>query len=231
MLILVTRPGPDAERTASSLSALGHRTLIDSVIKIEALPPDIIDRVYTALAFTSANAVRVAAANDFLKNIRVFAVGARTAQAAQEYGFERVTAAGGDVHALGERIVAELPSGAEVLHLAGEHRAGDLVGILARNGIKTKTTIIYRARFSDGLKPETVTALREGRIGAVLHYSERSAAAFVRLAEAAGVADDIKKIRHLCLSSAVAEPLKSAGASAEIAASPDEEELFKLLGA
>jgi len=229
--VLVTRPKRDAERTAEKLSRLGHKALIDSVIEIEALPLDIFDRNYTALVFTSANAARIAATYDFLKSIRVFAVGAHTAQAAHESGFERVTAAGGDVQALGERIVAELSSGAQVLHLAGEHRAGDLPGRLVRSGIAVEVRVVYRAKTSESLKPETLLAFRQDAIGAVLHYSERSASTFAKLAEAAGIAAQIEQARHLCLSSAVAAPLKSMDMRTEIAASPDEEALFNLLGA
>jgi uroporphyrinogen-III synthase len=80
------------------------------------------------------------------------------------------------------------------------------------------------------LEPATVKSLRRGRIDAVLHYSERSATLFVRLADRAGIIDDIRKTRHLCLSSAVAEPLRSIGINPEIAAVPEEEALLELLG-
>lgn len=229
--VLVTRPASDAARTAESLSALGHETLIDPVIEIEPFAFDTSARGFDALAFTSANAVRIASACENLKSVPVFAVGARSAETARAGGFRNVHAAGGDVVALGELIAAALPSGARVLHLAGEDRAGDLQGLLAGSGISVETRIAYRARPSERLTAETVLAFRQGDIAAVLHYSERSASVFTRLAEAAGLLSDITKTRHLCLSSAVGRPLKSAGLRVEIAASPCEEALLKLLGA
>jgi uroporphyrinogen-III synthase len=227
--VLVTRPRFDAARTAEKLSVLGHEAVIDSVIEIEALPFDPPSDGFSAIIFTSANAARIAASHESLKRLPVFAVGERTGEAARELGFQRVRVAGGDVIALGGLIASDLPGGAKILHLAGEDRAGDLPGRLAQSGITVETRINYRARASAALRPETASALRESAIDAVLHYSERSAAVFVRLAETAGISGDIRKTRHLCLSSAVAAPLKSFGARTEIAAAPDEEALLALL--
>jgi uroporphyrinogen-III synthase len=228
--VLVTRPRFDAVRTAEKLSALGCQTLIDPVIEIEPLPFEHGSENISAIAFTSANATRVASVFETLKSVPVFAVGARTAEVAREAGFLNVGAAAGDVNALGGLLSAELPAGSRVLHLAGEDRAGDLARRLAQHGITLETRVIYRANVSSKLRPETVDAFSAGRIGAVLHYSERSAAAFVRLADAAGIADDIRKTRHLCLSAQVAGPLKLFGVHAGIAAVPEEEALLDLLG-
>lgn len=230
MRVLVTRPAFDAARTADRLAALGCHALIDSVIEIEALPVSAPKGDFTALVFTSANAVRIAAAFDELKRMAVFAVGTRTAEVARECGFQNVGVAAGDVNALGELLAAELPPGAHVLHLAGENRAGDLPGRLAQSGIRIETRVLYRAKAARRLKPETVAALRAGKIDAVLHYSERSAAVFVQLAEAAGVGGNIRTTRHLCLSSAVAAPLRMFGAHTEVATAPEEAALLELLG-
>lgn len=228
--VLVTRPGFDAERTAETLRRLGCHTLIDSVIEIEVIAAAIAESRYEAIVFTSANGVRAAKQFGHFKQLPVFAVGTRTAEVARECGFANVGVAAGEVNALGELIVAELSAGARVLHLAGEDRAGDLPGRLLRAGIKTETAVIYRAKPAKVLKPETIAAFRAGQIDAVLHYSERSAAAFVRLAHAAGIDQDIRKTRHICLSAAVAAPLQLIGLRVEVAAAPDEQALFAVLG-
>lgn len=230
MRVLVTRPTLDAARTAEKLAALGHRVMIDPVIEIEALAFEAGGDSFSAIVFTSSNAVRVAAAINALKTIPVFAVGTRTAEVAREAGFQNVGVGAGDVNALCNLMAAELPSAARVLHLAGENLAGDLAGRLAQNGIRVEVRIVYRARESTRLKSEIASAFRDGRIDAVLHYSERSAAAFVRLADAAGISDDIIRTRHLCLSSAVAAPLKLVGVHPEIAATPEEAALLDLIG-
>lgn len=230
MRVLVTRPQFDATRTAARLGVLGHHAMIDPVIEIEAIAAADSGVVFDAIVFTSGNGVRAASGFEAFKKMPVFAVGTRTAEVAREYGFANVGVAAGDVNALGELIASELPAGARVLHLAGADRAGDLPGRLAQSGIMTETRIIYRAKPAPALKPETTEAFRTGRVDAVLHYSERSAAAFVRLANAAGIDEDIRKTRHVCLSAAVAAPLKLIGLSAEIAPVPEEAALFEVLG-
>ncbi len=229
MRVLVTRPRFDAARTAEKLAARGHEALIDPVIEIEPLPFDAAASGISALVFTSANAVRVAAAQAMLKQVPVIAVGERTAEAAGESGFAIAGVAAGDVKTLGELIAAKLSAGQKVLHLAGEDRAGDLPGFLSRNGITVETRIVYRAGASENLKPETVRALKEGRIGAVLHYSERSAANFVRLVEKAGLSEFARKARHYCISPAAASPLASLGAQATAASTPSEAALLDLI--
>jgi uroporphyrinogen-III synthase len=227
--VLVTRPCFDAARTAEKLAALGHEALIDPVIEIEPLPFDAAVSGVSALVFTSANAVRVAAAQGTLKQVPVFAVGERTAEVAGESGFAIAGVAAGDVSSLGELIAAKLPPGQKALHLAGEDRAGDLPNFLSRNGIGVETRIIYRARASENLRPETVGALKAGRIGAVLHYSERSAASFVRLVEKAALSEFARKTRHYCISPAAASPLASLGAQVTAATVPSEAALLDLL--
>jgi len=68
-------------------------------------------------------------------------------------------------------------------------------------------------------------------LDAVLHYSPRSAANFVALAEKAGQAAALRRLHHYCLSVAVAAPLEAAGATTEVAATPDEMALLALLDA
>jgi len=227
--VLVTRPRFDAERTAEKLAVLGYEALLDPVIEIEPLPFAAEASGISALVFTSANAARVAGMQNALKHSPVFAVGERTAEVAREAGFEIAGVAVGDVNTLGKLIVAKLSTGQKVLHLAGEDRAGDLPGYLSRNGITSEVGIVYRARASEALRPETVSAFRSNGVEGVLHYSERSAAIFVRLAEKAGLRDLAGAARHYCVSAAAASPLASLDVQAEVAASPSEAALLDLL--
>jgi len=228
--ILLTRPSFDAARTAEKLSALGYEAVIDSVIEIEPQDFALPGGAFSAIAFTSANALR-ALSGKRLPALPCFAVGGRTAEVAREYGFADVRAAGGDVESLAALIAKEMRAGDRILHLAGEDRAGDLRALLSKDGILVETVVVYRAKASSSLGSPAIVLLRDGLIGAVLHYSERSASIFAQLAEAAHLRDKIRSLRHLCLSSAVARPLKSFGITPEIAARPDEDALLALLGA
>jgi uroporphyrinogen-III synthase len=234
MRVLVTRPQPDAARTAARLNESGHDAIVDPLLSIA---PVTIGKLpvgpYAGLAATSANAVRVASATvefDSLRTTPIYAVGTHTADTARDAGFETVVVAGGDGAALAELLSARLPSGARVLHLAGEDRSRELAGLLSRAGIIVEVIVLYRARPTAALAPATVGALSQRKVDAVLHFSPRTAATFVALAERHGLADAARRPRHLCLSLAVAQELTPLGVSAECAAQPTEADLVALLG-
>jgi uroporphyrinogen-III synthase len=68
------------------------------------------------------------------------------------------------------------------------------------------------------------------RIEAVLHYSRRSARAFLEAARSGGVEISALALPQCCISSAVAAVLRDAGATQVLAAAqPDENALFEAL--
>jgi uroporphyrinogen-III synthase len=233
MRVLVTRPQPDAGRTATRLADLGHEVIVDPLLTIEPLPiTELPHGPFDAVAVTSANAVRASAALgafDSLRSIPLYAVGPHTADAARGSLFEKVVVANGDATSLAQMLSARLAPGARVLHLAGEDRARDLAGLLSRAGIEVKVVTLYRARPSAAFAPATVGALFENKVDAVLHFSPRSAATFAELVDRHGLRDAARKARHLCLSRAVAERLSPLGVTSECAAIPTEAELVGLL--
>lgn len=231
--ILLTRPEPDAARTAALLTALGHRVLIDSLITIEPVaigkPPA---GPFAAVAVTSANAVRVAGGLDqlaFLRSLPLYAVGGHTGETARAAGFSNVITADGDAAALARLLASRIKPAARVLHLAGEERARDLAVLLAPAGIAVETVVLYRARPAAEFSAATMATLSSASLDAVLHYSPRSAAIFVALAEQKGLEAEVIGLRHLCLSEAVATPLVALGAKVEIAPQPEEAALVDLL--
>jgi uroporphyrinogen-III synthase len=77
---------------------------------------------------------------------------------------------------------------------------------------------------------EVCDAFAANRIEAVLHYSRRSARAFLESVRAAGVEISALSIPQYCISAGVASVVRDAGATQVVAAaSPDENALFALL--
>lgn len=232
MRVLVTRPEPDASRTAALLEARGHRAVVDPVLSVDLIPATRPTGEFSAVAVTSATAVRAVQSNvdlDSLRRLPLFAVGRRTAEAAREAGFATVHDASSDAAGLARLLSAMLPPGSRVLHLAGEDRARDLGPLLAAAKIEVDVIVLYRMLAADRLGP-AASALKAGDLDAALHYSARSAAAFVRLAGREGLTDAVKELRHFSLSQAVAAPLVALGAPVEIAPEPNEAALLALLG-
>jgi uroporphyrinogen-III synthase len=80
------------------------------------------------------------------------------------------------------------------------------------------------------LPPDACEAFAANRIEAVLHYSRRSARAFIEAARAAGVEISALSVPQCCISDAVALILRDAGATQVLTArSPDENALLGAL--
>ncbi|MDP2411192.1 MAG: uroporphyrinogen-III synthase [Pseudolabrys sp.] len=232
MHIAITRPREDSERTAALLRAQGHRVLLAPLLRVEPVTTALRAN-WGAVIITSAHAAAAMASHPALKELTrlpLFAVGQRSAEAARAIGFTQVTAAGGDLRDLTRTIAAARSDAkAPLLYLAGEDRAGDLIGDLAVHGIAAELAVVYRAVVAP-FAPALTEALRAGEIDAVLHYSKRSAESFLSGAADAGVAGQALAAKHLCLSAQVAEPLIAAGARrVDVAARPDEAALIELL--
>jgi uroporphyrinogen-III synthase len=232
MRVLVTRPLPDATRTSAALRELGHQVVVEPLLSVESIAiRDWPSGPFAALAITSANAARVGGASDMPGTIRrlpLYAVGRHSAEAAHAAGFRHVVAAAGDAEALATLLAQSLKYGNRVLHLAGEEIARDLGEVLRPVAIRVERLALYRMRAADTLGA-AAEVMRSGAVDAALHFSPRSAATFVALAEKASVTDGMRGIRHLCLSPAVAAPLQGVGARTEVARRPEEEALIALL--
>src|ERR1700738_4387223 len=239
MAVLVTRPHPHAEATASALRAKGLEVLLAPMLRFEPVAfHDEEDARYGAVIVTSANALRGIEphlAGSRLLKLPLFAVGAHTASAAQSAGFDNVIPASGDAASLRDFVLAgvkakELKKDSTLLYLAGADLARDLAGELGERGFTVVTHTTYRMSPVASLPPETREAFAANQIQAVLHYSRRSARAFLDAARAARVEISALAIPQCCISAAVAAVVRDAGATQVMAAaSPDEKALFEVL--
>ena len=230
MHVVVTRPQADGERTAGVLRGRGHDVLVAPLMKVEAVAADLAGQ-WAAVVFTSANAPAAIAANPggkALLALPAFAVGQRSADAAGQAGFTHVTTAGGDVRDLVQTLIAHRTDTA-LLYLAGEDRTADLVSELAAHGIAAEMRVVYRA-VTAPFPPALIAALRAGQVDAVLHFSRRSADNYLAGAKAAGISGPALAVRHLCLSTQIAEAFTGARHVA-VAKHPDERALIELLQA
>jgi uroporphyrinogen-III synthase len=239
MAVLVTRPHPDDEATAAALRAKGFEVLRAPMLRFEPVAfQNDLDANYGAVIVTSANALRGIEsylAGSRLLRLPLFAVGQRTADAAGAAGFDRVIVADGDAAGLRDKVLAsararELKKTSTLLYLAGADLARDLAGELGERGFNVVTQTTYRMIPVSSLPRDTCDAFAADRIEAVLHYSRRSARAFLEATRAAGVEISALAIPQCCISDAVASIVREAGApQVMVARSPDENALFETL--
>jgi uroporphyrinogen-III synthase len=236
--VLVTRPQPDNEATAAALRTKGLKVLLAPMLRFELVAfHDDADARYGAVIVTSANAIRTIEAHltSRLLALPLFAVGERTAQAARHAGFRDVAVAEGDAAALRDLIVASvrgktLKKASTLLYLAGADLAGDLAAELGERGFSVVTHTTYRMIPVLSLPQEACDAFAANKVEAVLHYSRRSARAFLDAVRAAGVEISALAIPQCCISDAVALIVRDVGApQVLVARSPDENGLFEAL--
>jgi uroporphyrinogen-III synthase len=239
MAVLVTRPHPDDEATAASLRARGFEVLKAPILRFEPVPfHDDGEAEYGAVIVTSGNALRGIESQltgSPLLKLPLFAVGEHTASAARDAGFSNVIPANGDAGSLRDLVLArvktkELKKARPLLYLAGADLARDLAGELGERGFTVVTHTTYRMAAVSDLPRETSDAFAANRIEAVLHYSRRSARAFLEAARASGVEITALSIPQCCISEGVASVVRDAGATqVMVAAVPDENALFGAL--
>jgi uroporphyrinogen-III synthase len=231
MRLLVTRPQGDGERTAARLRARGHHVTLAPLLRIEAVDFEFPRAPLSAVVITSANAARAVARHsrrEALTALTAFTVGRHTAEAARAAGFRAVECADGDKDDLAALLRTRFnESSAPLLYLAGEDRAGDL----AAGGVPLLTAVAYRAVKVERFAPDVAAALAQGALDGVLHFSRRSAQAYLDCAARVGSLERALAPVHFCLSRRVAQPLAAAGAAAiRLAPRPDEAAMLDLVG-
>lgn len=220
--VWITRARPGALATADRVAALGFEAIVDPLLAIEVLDAEIDLSHAKALAFTSANGVEAFARLSDQRGLLVFAVGRATARAAQSAGFAAVSSADGDVEDLG-RLIAGEASGL-VLWAGAREPAGDLVALLRGLGVMARGVAVYE---TVERAPSAATLARLEAPLTVLLHSPRAARVLAELLENYPATT----ARFLCLSEAVAAPLRDLvePGSVAFAPRPDESALLELL--
>lgn len=237
MRLLITRPKEDAEPLAKILRDKGHEPVLFPLltIKPEAEGASQLktfkDEDVQALLVTSANGMRHFARADKRRNFKIMAVGDATGEAAREAGFKEIECASGDVDGLAKMVKEKCdPKKGTLLHVAGSRLAGDLKGMLEKDGFTYARVVLYSADKTTELSLTLSQEIKAGKIDGVLLYSPRTSTAFAELARKGGVQGHLKNMTAYCLSDAVAKNLDGTTfKEVKTAKTPDQAALLSLL--
>jgi uroporphyrinogen-III synthase len=228
--VLLTRANEDGERTAEKLRQLGIEPLLSPVLEVVATGAAIPRGAFDVVLATSAKALENAGEElSELRDLPLHAVGRRTAQTAERFGLRAdIVAANAQTFLPLLRERYERPT--RFLYFAGRDRRDELEKTLRAKGHSVAVVETYEARAARALTDAAAAALKAGEVGAVLHYSKRSAEIFLDLVRAARLIEKLRGVAQLALSPEVAKPLSGAGlARVLVAEKPDEEHLLRLL--
>jgi uroporphyrinogen-III synthase len=235
MRLIVTRPEPDATRTAEALIRLGHVAILSPTLDVTPVPRATLpDELFQAVLVTSSNGDRALAGipdRSPITDIPLLAVGDRTALEAKRAGFAEARSAGGAVDDLVTLVAAGLdPAAGPLLYVSGDVTAGNLAERLQARGFDVRVLILYRAVARKRLAGVARDALKAGTADGILLYSPRSAAAFADALRADGLAPLGPHITCFCLSESVAAALAAVTTGPVlIAPRPDQISLFGLI--
>ncbi|PIO43963.1 uroporphyrinogen-III synthase [Phyllobacterium zundukense] len=230
--VLVTRPQPGATRTAERLLCSGFLPLVLPLTEIVALPAKKPAGKFSAVAVTSASALRQASDEALLPllNLPCFVVGEATAAMARARGFETVTTGDGDGASLAQTVIEESCTGARILYLTGRVRAPDFEHSLRKARIHFRTLTSYDTVSVSYTTDFLLNFFSKGKLDYCLLYSRWSAEEFMRLAGQVEIAHHLDNTSILCLSSRISEVLSGLrNASVHVANKPNEDALFELM--
>lgn len=216
MNILVTRPEPDALKLKARLEALDHGVVVEPLMSLEFSDDSPLDlSEVQALIATSRNGLRALKhqrCQAIAAKLPVFVVGAGTADEARKLGFETIVVGAGHARDLVPQIVATVdPQAGLLIHLAGDTLAFDMASELQHHGFRVEQPVVYRMVAAKALKPQTIAAIFDGDLDAVMLLSPRTADIWLSLVKKHGIEEAARGLRHLCLSPAVARRLAPLG--------------------
>jgi uroporphyrinogen-III synthase len=206
MRLLLTRPTAEASDLDDFARRAGHSVMLAPMLAIETVAGLRVDlNGVQAVAVTSRNGVRALAGAAADRGVSLWCVGGGSAAEARGHGFANVTASDGGVERLADAMIAKLaPADGSVLHVCGDHVAGDLVSRLRAAGFSAERVVGYRSAAAEDLPPAAALALERNEIDAVVLMSTRTARTFVAIIERRGLVARLGRIDAVCISPAVA---------------------------
>lgn len=176
--LVIFRPEPGASQTAERATEAGWDVLTLPLFTVAPLDWDAPDPAqFDAVLLTSANSVRFGGPNlARYRHLPLYAVGAQTAEAAREAGFETIVTGDAGAAAMADRLRAD---GRRAIF----HPAGEATRPFDENGLSVTRAALYAARRAD---PPHLDVIADG--AALLVHSPRSALYLDELCSAQAIA-------------------------------------------
>ncbi len=223
--VALFRERGDANASAVRLRRFGFSVVCLPVIEIRTGLVRSQRASYDAVVATSDKALHAEGPTD--TSSPLYVVGARTARAAEARGWRLASPPARNAEELITKLAGGLKAGANVLYLAGRDRKEAIEVALAET-FELEVVEAYAAEAREAWRPAEAGSLAS--CAAALHYSRRSAGLAAALSKTGGAEACFLKLKHVCMSRDVAEPLRAIGAiRVAIAETPDEAGLFRRL--
>ena len=230
MHILFTKSQNSSEILIKRFADKGHRITNFSILNIKPIIiPDINFKDFTAVIFTSSNAVQNLKNIKNVSHLKCFCVGEETAAAAKKIGFFNIQVAGGNYIELRDLIFKSCDKAKEnFIYVRGEFISNDLEGDFKKQGYNLKSVINYTAEPNLNIDHQLIEDLKNKLIDVIFVYSKRAADQLLKIILNHKIMDDLDNCSLNCISINVANTLKRLKWKRIKIFSPGEEELSLL---
>ena len=228
MHILLTRPLEDCGNLLIKFKDLGHvvsHLPVIKIRKIEYKEPNFND--YSAIIFTSSNAIKNLNIDSINKTIKCFCVGSATEKFARSIGFQNVIAAEGNVRALKELIFQNHDKkDGKILYVSGEFISFNLDKELMNEGYEISRIINYTVDHIDEFQNNVIEELKKNIPDIVYVYSENSAKSLLNIIKKYQLIDSWMNTNLMCIGEKTSSVLNDVKWKKIFLFSPGEEEFL-----
>ena len=230
MHILFTKSQNSSETLIKRFVAKGHRVTNFSILNIKPIIiPDINFKDFTAVIFTSSNAVQNIKNIKNISHLKCFCVGEETAVVAKKIGFLNIQVAGGNYIELRDLIFKSCDKAKEkFIYVRGEFISNDLEGDFKKEGYNLKSATNYTAEPNLNIDRQLIEDLKNKLVDVIFVYSKRTADQLLKIILNHKIANDLDNCSLNCISINVANTLKRLNWKKIKIFSPGEEELSLL---
>ena len=232
MHILLTRPLEDSANLLIKFKDLGHVVSHLAGIKIRKMEykePNFNN--YSAIIFTSSNAIKNLNIDLIDKTIKCFCVGSVTEKLARSLGFQNVITADGNVRALKELIFQNHDKkDGKILYISGELITLNLDKELTNEGYEIFRIINYTVDHIDEFQTKVIEELKKNIPDIVYVYSENSAKSLLNIIKKYQLIDSWMNTNLMCIGEKTSSVLNEVKWKKIFLFSPGEEEflLYKI---
>jgi uroporphyrinogen-III synthase len=228
--ILFTKSQNSSETLIKRFVAKGHRVTNFSILNIKPIIiPDINFKDFTAVIFTSSNAVQNLKNIKNINHLKCFCVGEETAEFAKKIGFLNIQVAGGNYIDLRDLIFKSCDKVKEkFIYVRGEFISNDLEGEFKKEGYNLKSATNYTAEPNLNIDRQLIEDLKNKLVDVIFVYSKRAADQLLKIILNHKIANDLDNCSLNCISINVANTLKRLNWKKIKIFSPGEEELSLL---
>lgn len=212
--VLVTRPKETADEITRLLESGGYNVFVEPLFfveKLEVAPKKSAE--ISAVIITSANACFALKTSGISKDVKIFAVGKKTAQKLREDGFNNIAVSPKNAAGPLKDLIIEThhDKSGLILYFHGSVTSLDFTAELKKSGFNARDILAYKTTEHKNFSEDFLNFAAKNSFDEILIFSQNSAEIFFNLAKKHNLLEYFSNARILCLSEKILSCMKNFG--------------------